>query len=76
MLTDYLENLLSPEEQAALSGHLSTCDGCSAYLDQLKRTIAAVRARSGSDVVDEQTEANLLELFHKWADTGGTGGNR
>lgn len=76
MLTDYLENVLPPVEVAALHEHLATCDGCSAYLEQLTRTITAVRNRSESDDVDDRTEATLIELFHKWVDMGGAGGQR
>jgi predicted anti-sigma-YlaC factor YlaD len=76
MITDYLENVLPPVEMAALREHLATCDGCSAYLEQLNRTISAMRRRKELDTVDEGTEATLVDLFHKWTDPGGAGGTR
>ena len=45
MVTDYFEGVLSPEERAVLERHLSWCDWCATYVDQL-RGPSASRARS------------------------------
>ena len=43
LLTEYLEGTLPPAEVAAIEEHLSGCDGCRTYLDQLRTTIDAAR---------------------------------
>jgi predicted anti-sigma-YlaC factor YlaD len=42
LVTDYLEGALSPEDAARFEQHLSLCEGCEAYLDQMRVTIAMV----------------------------------
>ena len=42
LVTDHLEGALSPDEAALFEQHLNFCDGCDWYVDQLRRTIAAV----------------------------------
>ena len=39
LVSDYLEGALSPEEHEAFEMHLSYCDGCVNYLDQMRETI-------------------------------------
>jgi anti-sigma factor RsiW len=75
-ITDYLDEVLPPVEMAAVREHLSSCDGCSAYLDQIRRTIAAVRGQPETEALDQRTEAALLDLFHRLVDMGGAGETR
>jgi anti-sigma factor RsiW len=39
MVTDYLEGALSHAARTALERHLRTCEGCAAYLGQIRSTI-------------------------------------
>ena len=39
MVTDYFEGTLSTEDRAVLERHLSWCDWCATYVDQLRDTI-------------------------------------
>jgi anti-sigma factor RsiW len=82
-ITDYLDEVLPPVEMAALREHLSGCDGCSAYLDQIRRTIAAVRGGpeteapdEHTEALDQRTEAALLDVFQRLVDMGGAGETR
>ena len=43
LVTDYLENALLPEKRAQLEGHLADCDGCTAYIEQVRLTISMLR---------------------------------
>ena len=43
LVTDYLEGALTPERRALLEQHLAACEGCAAYLDQMRRTVALLR---------------------------------
>ena len=43
LVTDYLEGALSPEDRARFEVHLSECEGCRAYLEQMRMTVRLVR---------------------------------
>ena len=40
LVTDYLEGALPPAERARFDAHIALCDGCRAYLEQIRATIA------------------------------------
>jgi predicted anti-sigma-YlaC factor YlaD len=60
LVTDYLEDALSPDVQVAVERHLLICDGCAAYLDQMRETIRLTGALRSDDVPPEVIET-LLE---------------
>src|SRR2546422_6751306 len=39
LLSDYLDGDLPPDWRATLADHLTACDGCTTYLDQLRQTV-------------------------------------
>ncbi|HKN52979.1 MAG TPA: MFS transporter [Amycolatopsis sp.] len=39
LLSDYLDGDLPPDWRASLADHLTACDGCTTYLDQLRQTV-------------------------------------
>ena len=50
LVTDYLEGALPEAERIRFDDHLGGCDGCSAYLSQMRATIVADRsAGAGGD---------------------------
>ena len=67
LASDYLEGSLSRRDRRRFEKHLAVCDGCSAYLEQLRLTIAA----SGSITPDElrpevlDTLTDLFRRFHE-----------
>ena len=50
LVTDYLENALSPAERVRFEEHLIACPGCQTYLEQMRQTI---------DVLGRVTEESL-----------------
>jgi anti-sigma factor RsiW len=65
LASDYLEGSLSRRDRRRLEKHLALCDACTAYLEQLRLTIAA----SGSvapDDLDPEVLDTLTELFRKF----------
>lgn len=62
LLTDYLEGALAPDEVAAVERHLALCDGCAAYLDQLRATIDALGSVTVETLSDDAVD-ELLEAF-------------
>ena len=39
LVTDFLDEALSADDRANFETHLSLCEGCQAFLDQINRTI-------------------------------------
>ena len=68
VVTDYLEGTLDRRTRRRLETHLAACDGCEAYLDQIRATIAvagSLRARP----LEPATRAALVALFRGWRPT-------
>ena len=42
LVTAYLEGALDPADEQRFVDHLGLCDGCGRYLDQVRRTVAAL----------------------------------
>jgi hypothetical protein len=42
MVTDYLEDALSPQALQRFERHVKRCTGCSVYLDQMRKTVRLV----------------------------------
>jgi anti-sigma factor RsiW len=65
LVTDYLEERLSPEERLRFEQHLHYCDGCAEFLAQMRGTVALSKGH-----VEEQLspalEAELLRAFRSW----------
>ena len=40
LVTDHLDGALDDETERRVADHLAGCDGCTGYVDQMKRTIA------------------------------------
>lgn len=65
LVTDYLEGDLPAEEHERVGRHLETCQGCHAYVEQMRQTIELTGRLTVEDVSPE-AEAALLEAFRAW----------
>lgn len=65
LMTDYLEGTLSPRDRARFEEHMTGCDGCNAYLEQLRATMNTVR-RLADEPVPEPMRSALLDAFRDW----------
>jgi anti-sigma factor RsiW len=65
LVTDYLEGALSSEDKERFEAHLATCDGCAAYLQQMRTTIQTVENLE-EESLSSQAKENLLRLFRNW----------
>ena len=66
LVSDYLEGAMTLDDRARFEEHLAMCDGCSAYLEQMRLTLrvaGALRAES----VDPHVCAHLVDAFRGWA---------
>ena len=62
LVTDYLEGAMSREDVARFEYHLTLCDGCVFYVDQIRMTIAAV-GRIGEEDVPPEIRDDLVAAF-------------
>jgi anti-sigma factor RsiW len=67
LMSDYLDGALSRRDRRRLTAHLALCDACTAYLEQLRVTIAASGVVSADDLAPEVLET-LTELFERFRD--------
>ena len=65
LVTDYLEGALSPERRALFEGHLGECEGCGAYIEQMRETRRAV-GTLGEGSMPPDARAALLHAFRGW----------
>lgn len=65
LVTDYLEGRLSESERRRFDEHLTECDGCTAYVEQMRTTIA-VSGRLTPPEPRVELEERLLQAFRGW----------
>jgi len=65
LVTDFLEEALSPEERARFEQHLSECGNCETYLEQMRATIELTGSLSPQSLSPEAEDA-LLHAFRDW----------
>ena len=65
IVTDYLEGAMPDWERASFEEHLAECEGCSTYLDQMRRTIELTGRLTERDVSQPAADA-LLRAFRDW----------
>jgi anti-sigma factor RsiW len=65
LVTDYLEGRLSRRERRRFEAHIRACPNCSAYLDQIRATIALTHAIEPDDLTP-QARTDLIDLYRRW----------
>jgi anti-sigma factor RsiW len=65
LVTDYLENALPAEERERFEEHLTICEGCANYVDQMRKTIA-LTGRLRIDDLSPEVTAELVGAFRDW----------
>jgi hypothetical protein len=65
LVTDYLEDALSPADRRRFEQHIGGCDGCTEYLEQMTTTIELAGVLTPEDVSPE-AEKELLAAFRDW----------
>jgi anti-sigma factor RsiW len=69
LITDYLEGALSRRDRKRFERHLAACDGCTAYLAQMRHTVRTTRALADEDIPDA-VRGELLTAFRGWKASG------
>lgn len=65
IVTDYLEGRLPPRDRMRFEDHVLVCEGCTAYVEQMRETIRLTGALRTADVPAE-VEEELLRAFRGW----------
>ena len=65
LVTDYLEGALPSEQVERFEQHLSLCEGCDSYVDQMRKTVATVGQLREEDL-PPKTRDRLLSAFRDW----------
>lgn len=65
LVTDYLEDVLSPSDRARFDEHLAICEGCTNYIDQM-RTILRVTGSLTEETIPTGARDRLVETFRGW----------
>ena len=65
IVSDYLEGVLSPDDRERFDAHLSMCDGCTFYVEQMRETIRLTGMLTEEQVPVEQRE-RLRQAFRDW----------
>ena len=66
LITDYLEDRLSPVDRARFEAHLTDCEACRIYLDQFRQTIHAL-GRLPEETLSSEARNTLLSAFRDWS---------
>jgi anti-sigma factor RsiW len=65
LVTDYLEDALTPSERDRFEAHLTGCAGCQTYLEQMRLTID-VLGHVTEESLEPAVRDQLLDLFRSW----------
>jgi predicted anti-sigma-YlaC factor YlaD len=65
LVSDYLEQALTPDEAALFEQHLNFCEGCVWYVDQLRTTVETLGQIREEDL-PEPTRERLMTAFRDW----------
>jgi predicted anti-sigma-YlaC factor YlaD len=66
LVTHYLEGVMSEAARAQFEDHLSRCKGCTAYIEQMRRTIQ-ITGKLSEETINPEAKKELLDLFRGWA---------
>ena len=65
LITEYIEGALPADARARMDRHLSGCEGCTNYLEQMRQTIRLTGKLREESLTSRQRD-DLLELFRDW----------
>jgi anti-sigma factor RsiW len=61
-VTDYLEGTLAETERARMDAHLAECEGCTGYLEDMRRLVGSLQ-ETPEPPPDPETRDALLRAF-------------
>jgi anti-sigma factor RsiW len=71
LVTSYLDGALPELDRERFEHHISTCDGCGEYVEQMRATIRLTGSLRPADLTLE-AERKLLAAFRGWRGSDGS----
>ena len=68
LVTGYLDGALDGETDRRVADHLSGCDGCTMYVDQIRQTITALGSSPADLELPAEVRNALLAAFRDRSD--------
>ena len=65
LVTDYLEDALAPRERRRFEAHLARCEHCTAYVEQMRDTLALL-GEIPPESLSQRAQDELLAAFRDW----------
>jgi anti-sigma factor RsiW len=65
LVTDYLEDRLTPVDRARFEAHIAECEYCATYLEQMRMTIRTL-GRIPEESLSDRARDDLLRAFRDW----------
>jgi anti-sigma factor RsiW len=65
LVTDYLEDRLTAEARARFEDHLTSCDGCRTYVEQMRLTLRAL-GRLPEEQLSGRAREAMMGAFRDW----------
>ncbi len=65
IVTAYLEGAMGRRDRKRFEAHISGCDNCHTYVEQMRQTIVATGSIS-EETIDPAAREELLEVFRVW----------
>jgi anti-sigma factor RsiW len=65
LISDYIEGALPRSQRRRLEAHLSGCEHCGEYLEQMRATIRVTGRLRTSDLSPAMRD-ELVELYRRW----------
>jgi anti-sigma factor RsiW len=65
IVTAYFDGAMSRRDRRRFEAHISGCDNCSTYVEQMRETIEATGSIS-KETIDPAARDELLEVFRDW----------
>jgi anti-sigma factor RsiW len=62
VITDYLEDRLTPADKARFEAHLAACDACRMYVAQFRQTVSTL-GRLREETLSPELRSRLLAAF-------------
>jgi anti-sigma factor RsiW len=66
LVTDYLEDRLSPADRARFEAHVAECEYCETYVEQMRQTIRTL-GRLPEESLSPAARDALLNAFCGWS---------
>lgn len=68
LMTDYLDDALSPRDRARLEDHLAACPHCGEYLAQMRAIVDAAGRVEPDDLPPDALD-ELVGLYRSWRES-------